>query len=89
MVGCHASRHQHAGLQVTLNMLKVLLLLLLSFHNLQDGQMSYKQALAYWATGDPGHAETAMRILEGWASGNFEWGLQQENGPLEGKIYMP
>lgn len=48
-----------------------------------DGQMAYKQALAYAATGDEGHAETAQRIMEGWAAVNSVWGLQHENGPLE------
>lgn len=44
--------------------------------------MAYKQALAFAATGDEGHAETAQRIMEGWAAVNSVWGLQHENGPL-------
>jgi hypothetical protein len=49
---------------------------------LQDAQMAYKQALAFAATGDEAHAETAQRIMEGWATVNKAWGLQYENGPL-------
>jgi hypothetical protein len=44
--------------------------------------MAYKQALAFAATGDEAHAETAQRIMEGWATVNKAWGLQYENGPL-------
>jgi hypothetical protein len=44
--------------------------------------MAYKQALAFAATGDVEHAETAQRIMEGWAAVNKVWGLQYENGPL-------
>lgn len=49
---------------------------------LQDGQMAYKQALAFHATGDVRHAETAQRTMAAWASVNKIWGLQYENGPL-------
>lgn len=48
----------------------------------QDGQMAYKQAMAFAATGDAAHAEIAQRIMEGWATVNKVWGLQYENGPL-------
>lgn len=45
--------------------------------------MSYKQALAYWATGDVRHAHTALRIIDGWANTNRQFGLADQNGPLE------
>jgi hypothetical protein len=63
-------------------LLTALMALLLAAVALQDGQMAYKQALAFIATGDAGHAETAQSIMEGWAAVNKVWGLQHENGPL-------
>lgn len=49
-----------------------------------DGQMSYKQALAFWATGDVRHAQTALRIVGGWAATNKVFGPAMDgNGPLE------
>jgi hypothetical protein len=49
-----------------------------------DGQMSYKQALAFWATGDVRHARTALRIMSGWAAVNKVFGPAMDgNGPLE------
>jgi hypothetical protein len=35
-----------------------------------DAQMSYKQALAWWATGDERYANNALRIIDAWASTN-------------------
>jgi hypothetical protein len=32
-----------------------------------DGQMPYKQALAYWATGDEQYAHNAFEIINSWA----------------------
>jgi hypothetical protein len=32
-----------------------------------DGQMSYKQALAFWATGDEQYARNAFEIIDSWA----------------------
>lgn len=32
--------------------------------------MSYKQALAWWATGDDRYANNALRIIDAWASTN-------------------
>jgi hypothetical protein len=49
-----------------------------------DGQMSYKQALAFWATGGVRHARTALRIMSGWAAVNKVFGPAMDgNGPLE------
>lgn len=48
-----------------------------------DGQMTYKQALAYWATGDERYAENVFRVLDGWAGVNKEFGQLDQNGPLE------
>lgn len=50
---------------------------------MQDGQMSYKQALAFWATGDVQHAQTAVKIIDSWAGKNSKFGLADQNGPLE------
>lgn len=33
-----------------------------------DGQMSYKEALAYWATGDEKYAQNALKIIDSWAT---------------------
>jgi hypothetical protein len=35
-----------------------------------DAQQTYKQALAFWATGNVTYAENAMRITHAWASNN-------------------
>jgi hypothetical protein len=49
-----------------------------------DGQMSFKQALAFWATGHVRHARTALRIMSGWAAVNKVFGPALDgNGPLE------
>lgn len=32
-----------------------------------DGQMAYKQALAFWATGDEQYARNAFEIIDSWA----------------------
>ncbi|KAF6261585.1 chondroitin AC/alginate lyase [Scenedesmus sp. NREL 46B-D3] len=49
-----------------------------------DGQMSFKQAVAFWATGDVRHGRTALRIMSGWAAVNKVFGPAMDgNGPLE------
>lgn len=48
-----------------------------------DGQMSYKQAMAAVATRSAVYAQNVLAIADAWASVNKEWGLQNENGPLE------
>lgn len=48
-----------------------------------DGQMAFKQALAWAVTGDAAYAATALGIVDRWASRNVEWGICAENGPLE------
>ncbi|WIA43021.1 hypothetical protein OEZ86_009555 [Tetradesmus obliquus] len=49
-----------------------------------DGQMAFKQALAFWATGDARHAATALRIMGGWAAVNKVFGPAMDgNGALE------
>jgi hypothetical protein len=35
-----------------------------------DAQQTYKQALAFWATGNVTYAENALRITHAWASNN-------------------
>jgi hypothetical protein len=35
-----------------------------------DAQQTYKQALAFWATGNVTYAENALRISHAWASNN-------------------
>lgn len=35
-----------------------------------DAQQAYKQAMAYWATGNVEYAKTALDIIEAWASDN-------------------
>ncbi|WIA13951.1 hypothetical protein OEZ85_002521 [Tetradesmus obliquus] len=48
-----------------------------------DAQQTYKQALAFWATGNVTYAENALRITHAWASNNQAFGDVRENGPLE------
>lgn len=48
-----------------------------------DGQMVYKQALAYLATKDLRYAQNAFAIVNAWANVNKAWGVSSENGPLE------
>lgn len=48
-----------------------------------DGQMVYKQALAYLATKDVRYAQNAFAIVNAWANVNKAWGVSSENGPLE------
>lgn len=48
-----------------------------------DGQMSMKQAMAYWASSDERYANNALGIIEAWTNTNQQFGLQKENGPLE------
>lgn len=48
-----------------------------------DGQMMYKQALAYLATKDLRYAQNAFAIANAWANTNKAWGVSSENGPLE------
>lgn len=55
----------------------------LSFVEL-DAVMAYKQAMAWWATGDSRHAQTALDIVAAWSSSNARWGVRTRNGPLEG-----
>lgn len=45
-------------------------------------QMAIKQAMAYWATGDTRYSNTALSILEAWATTNKVFGVQKENGEL-------
>lgn len=46
--------------------------------------MAFKQALAFWATGDARHAATALRIMGGWAAVNKVFGPAMDgNGALE------
>lgn len=35
-----------------------------------DAQQTYKQAMAFWATGNAEYAKTALNIIEAWASDN-------------------
>jgi hypothetical protein len=52
-------------------LLLLLLLLLSTLATLQlDAQQTYKQALAFWATGNVTYAENALRITHAWASNN-------------------
>ncbi|KAF8063673.1 hypothetical protein HT031_003528 [Scenedesmus sp. PABB004] len=49
-----------------------------------DGQMVFKQALAFWATGNAAHAQIARRIFDGWAATNVQIGPALDgNGALE------
>ena len=48
-----------------------------------DGQQAYRQALAYWATGDTTHADNSLSIIKAWATTNKQWGVIGQNGPLE------
>jgi hypothetical protein len=41
-----------------------------------DGQMTYKQAMAYLATGDEQFVQSMLNIISSWALNNKEWGLQ-------------
>lgn len=54
----------------------------LSFVEL-DAVMAYKQAVAWWATGDRRHAQTALDIVAAWARTNSHQGVKHRNGPLE------
>jgi hypothetical protein len=49
-----------------------------------DAVMAYKQAVAWWATGDRRHAETALDIVAAWSGNDTRWGVRTRNGPLEG-----
>ncbi|KAI8464060.1 MAG: hypothetical protein J3K34DRAFT_526509 [Monoraphidium minutum] len=48
-----------------------------------DGMMSYKMAVAFYATGQRSYAEHAARILKEWATNNKVFGIPWRNGPLE------
>ena len=48
-----------------------------------DAVQAYRQAMAWWATNNTGYANNAQRIIEGWITTNRNWGLLNENGPLE------
>jgi hypothetical protein len=48
-----------------------------------DAVQAVRQALAYWSTNNTGFAANAQRIVNGWATKNTQWGLRNENGPLE------
>eukprot|EP00878_Enallax_costatus_P022573 GHUV01023959.1.p1 GENE.GHUV01023959.1~~GHUV01023959.1.p1 ORF type:complete len:499 (+),score=71.25 GHUV01023959.1:332-1828(+) len=48
-----------------------------------DGQMSYKMALAYHATGDTRYSDQVINIVTTWCNTNTRWGYHYENGPLE------
>jgi hypothetical protein len=48
-----------------------------------DGMMSYKQAVAFIATGDAAYATAALATLTRWAATNTVFGLRHRNGPLE------
>jgi len=48
-----------------------------------DGNQAYKQALAWWVTNDTRYADNALRIIDGWATTNKQWGIINRNGPLE------
>eukprot|EP00775_Hariotina_reticulata_P012621 gene12621-12751_t len=48
-----------------------------------DAQEAYKQALAYFATGDARHADVALKILDSWAAINRVFGHLEGNGALE------
>lgn len=54
----------------------------LSFVEL-DAVMAYKQAVAWWATGDRRHAKTAIDIIAAWTRSNSHFGMKTRNGPLE------
>lgn len=54
----------------------------LSFVEL-DAVMAYKQAVAWWATGDARHAQAAIDIIAAWAGNSTHWGVKTRNGPLE------
>jgi hypothetical protein len=54
----------------------------LSFVEL-DAVMAYKQAVAWWATGDSRHASAALEIISAWSSNSSTWGMKTRNGPLE------
>jgi hypothetical protein len=54
----------------------------LSFVEL-DAVMAYKQAVAWWATGDSRHASAALDIISAWSSNSSTWGMKTRNGPLE------
>jgi hypothetical protein len=41
-----------------------------------DSQMTFKQAMAYLATGDEQYAQSMLNIVSSWALNNKEWGLQ-------------
>ena len=47
--------------------------------------MSYKQAMAFRATGDVRHAQTAVSIIDAWSINNKQFGLIDQNGPLEAR----
>ena len=48
-----------------------------------DGQQAYRQALAWWTTGDTRYADNALNIIKAWATTNKQWGIIDRNGPLE------
>jgi hypothetical protein len=48
-----------------------------------DGQQVYKQALAWWITGEEKYANNALDIINAWSSTNKVWGITHRNGPLE------
>jgi hypothetical protein len=48
-----------------------------------DGQMVYKQALAYHATKDLRYAQNVFAVVNSWANTNKAWGMASQNGPLE------
>ena len=48
-----------------------------------DAVMAYKQAVAWWATGDSRHAQIALNITTAWARTNSHQGVKYRNGPLE------
>ena len=54
----------------------------LSFVEL-DAVMAYKQAVAWWATGDDRHAKAAFEIVAAWTRNSSRWGVKTRNGPLE------
>lgn len=54
----------------------------LSFVEL-DATMAYKQAMAWWTTGDKRYAEAALDIIAAWAGNRTHWGVKTRNGPLE------
>lgn len=48
-----------------------------------DGQMAYRQAVAFVATGNVSYAANAFAVINQWAQTNKEMGLLHQNGPLE------